>query len=282
VTGSVNSDGKTGTATQVTFSQRCGGTNNGDRYRGRNVRCARPDRCTCPARRCSTAISSRPALPHCRSATLSRSAASPTRPVKSSHHASSWKLPEARSRVKGIVQSLDMTAPYVPCEHAHRGLQRDHPNGLACEWGHREGKRHHVKCRRPPWLRHASTCCRVSGGRANNRGRSRALSRHSRRISDFVINGQRVTTDANTQFRLDGVTLAVNVPVDVEGTFDASGVLVATSVQATPDDASLVRGLVENVNAASNTLTVSWRDDHDKQCHGNSRTSRTSRCGSSS
>jgi len=48
----------------------------------------------------------------------------------------------------------------------------------------------------------------------------------------------------------------VNVPVDVEGTFDASGVLVATSVQATPDDASLVRGLVENVNAASNTLTV--------------------------
>jgi len=34
---------------------------------------------------------------------------------------------------------------------------------------------------------------------------------------------------------LDGVTLAVNVPVDVEGTFDASGVLVATSVQATPD-----------------------------------------------
>jgi len=71
-----------------------------------------------------------------------------------------------------------------------------------------------------------------------------------------VINGQRVTTDANTQFMLDGVTLAVNVPVDVEGTFDASGVLVATSVQATPDDASLVRGLVENVNAASNTLTV--------------------------
>jgi len=35
-----------------------------------------------------------------------------------------------------------------------------------------------------------------------------------------------------------------------------SGVLVAKSVQATPDSASLVRGLVDSVNAASNTLTV--------------------------
>jgi len=52
------------------------------------------------------------------------------------------------------------------------------------------------------------------------------------------------------------VTLAVNVPVEVEGSFDASGVLVATSVQATPESASLVRGLVDNVNAGRNTLTV--------------------------
>jgi len=41
-------------------------------------------------------------------ATLSRSAASPTRPVKSSHHASSWKLAGSALAVKGIVQSLDM------------------------------------------------------------------------------------------------------------------------------------------------------------------------------
>jgi uncharacterized protein DUF5666 len=51
-------------------------------------------------------------------------------------------------------------------------------------------------------------------------------------LSDFVVNGQHVTTNASTQFNLNGIPLGVNVRVDVEGSFDASGTLVATSVEA--------------------------------------------------
>ena len=94
------------------------------------------------------------------------------------------------------------------------------------------------------------------GATANDEGEIEGLITTFTSNSDFVVNGQRVTTNANTQFILDGVTLAVDVLVEVDGSFDASGVLVAKSVQATPDSASLVRGLVDNVIAASNTLTV--------------------------
>jgi Domain of unknown function (DUF5666) len=51
-------------------------------------------------------------------------------------------------------------------------------------------------------------------------------------LSDFVVNGQHVTTNASTQFNLNGIPLGVNVRVDVEGSFDSSGTLVATSVEA--------------------------------------------------
>jgi hypothetical protein len=94
------------------------------------------------------------------------------------------------------------------------------------------------------------------GQAANDQGEIEGLITSFTSNSDFAINGQRVTTNASTQFMLNGVTLAVNVRVEVEGSFDASGVLVAKSVQAVPDSASLVRGLIDNVNAASNTLTV--------------------------
>jgi hypothetical protein len=94
------------------------------------------------------------------------------------------------------------------------------------------------------------------GGTANEPGEIEGLITTFTSNADFVINGQRVTTNASTQFMLNGVTLAVNVRVEVDGSFDASGVLVAKSVQATPDGSSLVRGLVDSVNAASNTLSV--------------------------
>jgi hypothetical protein len=94
------------------------------------------------------------------------------------------------------------------------------------------------------------------GGGANEQGEIEGLITAFTSNSDFAIDGQRVTTDANTQFTLNGVTLAVNVRVEVEGSFDASSVLVAKNVQATPESASLVRGLVDNVNAGSNELTV--------------------------
>jgi len=94
------------------------------------------------------------------------------------------------------------------------------------------------------------------GGAANEQGEIEGLITTFTSNADFVVNGQRVTTNSTTQFMLNGITLAVNVRVEIDGSFDAAGVLVAKSVQATPDSASLVRGLVDNVNAASNTLSV--------------------------
>jgi len=74
--------------------------------------------------------------------------------------------------------------------------------------------------------------------------------------ADFTVNGQRVVTNASTELNLGGATLGLNVPVKVRGTFNASGVLVASKVEVKPQSLSLVRGLVDSVSAAGNTLTV--------------------------
>jgi hypothetical protein len=74
--------------------------------------------------------------------------------------------------------------------------------------------------------------------------------------ADFVVQGQHVATDANTQFISHGVTLAANVEVDVQGQFNASGTLQAQKVEAKAQSGSLVRGLVDSVTASSNTLSI--------------------------
>jgi hypothetical protein len=73
---------------------------------------------------------------------------------------------------------------------------------------------------------------------------------------NFALQGQSVTTDANTQLVLHGVTLGLDVEVDVQGTVNASGTLVAKKVEVRPQSLSLVRGLVDSVTAASNTVSV--------------------------
>ena len=73
--------------------------------------------------------------------------------------------------------------------------------------------------------------------------------------ADFMINGLHVTTDAGTQFTLNGATLGVNARVAVEGSFDSSGNLVAATLEALPEGAALVRGVVQ-ARPASGTLTV--------------------------
>ncbi len=73
--------------------------------------------------------------------------------------------------------------------------------------------------------------------------------------ADFIINGLHVTTNANTQFTLNGLTLGVDVRVAVEGSFDSSGTLVAASVEAIAEGTGLVRGLVQSLPTSS-TLTV--------------------------
>ncbi len=72
----------------------------------------------------------------------------------------------------------------------------------------------------------------------------------------FALQGQSVTTDANTQLVLHGVALGLNVEVDVQGTVNASGTLVAKKVEVRPQSLGLVRGLVDSVTAASNTVSV--------------------------
>jgi len=74
--------------------------------------------------------------------------------------------------------------------------------------------------------------------------------------ADFVLNGQHVTTNANTQLVLNGVTLGVDVRVDTEGSFDSSGTLVATKIEAKADSSSLVRGLVESLPTSSSVRVL--------------------------
>ncbi len=75
--------------------------------------------------------------------------------------------------------------------------------------------------------------------------------------SDFSVAGQRVTTTASTAY--EGGTasnLALDVPVEVEGRFDASGVIVATKVQFRRVSDTEFSGRVDSVNAAGNSLVV--------------------------
>jgi Domain of unknown function (DUF5666) len=94
------------------------------------------------------------------------------------------------------------------------------------------------------------------GGTAAESGQIEGLITSFTSNASFVVNSQRVTTTASTTFNLKGITLAVNVHIEVEGTFDSSGTLVATSVEARPDDSAMVTGLVESVTAATNALSI--------------------------
>jgi len=254
VTGSVNSDGKTGTATQVTFSSDVAGPITGIDIAGgtfvvlgQTVHVSGStlfDDNIQPASIATLQVGN-----------IVEVSGFPN--TAGEIVASRVQLEAAGSalEVKGIVQSLDMTAHTFHVNTLTVDYSAITPMGSLANG---------CTVKVSGTMLNAAgalVATRVDvlqgfGGAANEQGEIEGLITTFTSNSDFVINGQRVTTDANTQFMLDGVTLAVNVPVEVEGTFDASGVLVATSVQATPDDASLVRGLVENVNAGSNTLTV--------------------------
>ncbi|MBK6451879.1 MAG: hypothetical protein IPF84_04720 [Proteobacteria bacterium] len=75
--------------------------------------------------------------------------------------------------------------------------------------------------------------------------------------TDFSVAGQHVTTTASTAY--EGGTasnLALDVPVEVEGRFNASGVIVATKVQFHRRSDTEFSGRVDSVNAAGNSLVV--------------------------
>jgi hypothetical protein len=94
------------------------------------------------------------------------------------------------------------------------------------------------------------------GTAANDPGRVEGLITAFTSNADFTVDRQRVTTSASTQFDLGGVALGPDVAVKVRGTFDASGVLAASRVEVRAKTLGLVRGLVDSVSSANNTLTV--------------------------
>lgn len=73
--------------------------------------------------------------------------------------------------------------------------------------------------------------------------------------SDFVVNGQRVTTTNTTVFEGSG-TLGLNAFVEVEGTFNAGGVLVAREVEFRVDDEAELEGTVDSIDAAAGSFVV--------------------------
>jgi hypothetical protein len=91
---------------------------------------------------------------------------------------------------------------------------------------------------------------------ANDRGQISGVVTSFTSAADFVVGEQRVLTDASTQVNLHGATLGVNVRVEVQGTFNAGGALVARIVEVKPQTLSLVRGLVDSVSSANSSVTV--------------------------
>jgi hypothetical protein len=75
-------------------------------------------------------------------------------------------------------------------------------------------------------------------------------------LEDFTVDGRRVTTNGDTRFNLRGITPGVDVFVKVRGTFNASNVLVADRVEARELPQAVVRGPVTSVSATDGTLNV--------------------------
>ena len=94
------------------------------------------------------------------------------------------------------------------------------------------------------------------GGVAEERGQIEGLITAFNSGSDFVVGIQRVATDANTLFVLNGQALAPNLAVDVKGVFNAAGVLVASEVRAGATGVVAAQGAVESVSASDHSLRV--------------------------
>jgi hypothetical protein len=91
---------------------------------------------------------------------------------------------------------------------------------------------------------------------ANDKGQVGGVVTAFTSAADFMIGAQRIVTDGSTVVAPTGATVALNSRVDVQGTFNASGALLATKIQVSPKSLSIVRGLVDSVSAANNSVTV--------------------------
>ena len=75
-------------------------------------------------------------------------------------------------------------------------------------------------------------------------------------LLSFTLDGQPVLIDSDTQLVLHGIPLGLNVAVDVQGTMTPTGTVLAKKVEIRPQAVTLVRGLVDSVSAANDSLSV--------------------------
>ena len=74
--------------------------------------------------------------------------------------------------------------------------------------------------------------------------------------TDFDIGGTRVSTTGTTVFTNNGLALGLNIKAEVEGRFNASGVLVATKVELKPDSSIRLHATIDSIDTAANTVRV--------------------------
>ncbi len=134
-------------------------------------------------------------------------------------------------RVEGVVQGLDSGASVfqvnaLSVDYSAAKLQGTLSNGSLVD---AEGSSLSAS---GALMATAVTVLPPPGGAPNSRGEVEGVITSFTSTSDFVVNGVHVTTNASTQFELNGMTLGVNVRVDVEGSYDSSGTLVASDVEA--------------------------------------------------
>ena len=91
---------------------------------------------------------------------------------------------------------------------------------------------------------------------ANDRGQINGVVTSFASAADFMVGNQRVLTDASTELVLHGATIGVNVRVEVQGTYNATGALIARRIEVQSQVLSLVRGLVDSVSSANGSVTV--------------------------
>jgi hypothetical protein len=94
-------------------------------------------------------------------------------------------------------------------------------------------------------------------GTTNDRAEIEGLVTRFASAADFDVAGQRVTTTAATRYENgSAANLALNVNVEVEGGFDASGRIVATEVEFRQEADIELAGPVDAVNAAGSTFVM--------------------------
>ena len=91
----------------------------------------------------------------------------------------------------------------------------------------------------------------------NDSGEIEGLVTRFASASDFDVGTQKVTTTATTGYNGGAVSdLALNKRIEVEGTFNAASVLVATKIYFKADTTTRFQGTVDALNATNKTLTI--------------------------